>query len=97
MPHEALFWRHGGQWAVRQGPWKLVRWLDRRDNEAESRMMGPQLFNVVEDIGERQDLMASQQEKMSKLQAAYDDWNKKNIAPVRAGKPSGKPSPTKRK
>jgi arylsulfatase A-like enzyme len=83
LPHEALFWRHGGQWAVRKGPWKLVRWLDRRDNDADSRMMEPQLFNVVEDIGEQRNLIATQPEKASALQAAYDDWNKDNIAPAR--------------
>ena len=84
LPHETLFWRHGGQWAIRQGPWKLVRWLDRRDNEADSRMMEPELYNVVEDIAETRNLIETQPEKARELQAAYDEWNKGNLPPVRA-------------
>jgi arylsulfatase A-like enzyme len=94
LPHDALFWRHGGQWAVRKGPWKLVRWLDRRDNDADSKMMEPQLFNVVKDIGEQHNLIATQPEMASALQAAWDDWNKHNIPPVKAGNSPAKPHPT---
>jgi arylsulfatase A-like enzyme len=83
VPHESLFWRHGGQWAVRQGPWKLVRWLDRRDNDAENRMTGPELYNVVEDIGETRNHIETHPEKARELQAAYDTWNRDNIAPIR--------------
>lgn len=83
LPHEALFWRHGGQWAARQGPWKLVRWLDRRDNDAESRMTEPELYNLTEDIGEQHNLIATNPEKARALQAAWDNWNKDNIAPIR--------------
>jgi arylsulfatase A-like enzyme len=95
LPREALYWRHGGQWAVRKGPWKLVRWLDRRDNEAETRMMEPQLFNLAEDIGETQNLMTTRPETARELQVAYDEWNKHNAAPVKAGTPPGKPRPKK--
>jgi arylsulfatase A-like enzyme len=97
LPRQSLFWRHGGQWAVRQGPWKLVRWLDRRDNEAETRMMEPELFNLAEDIGETQNLMATRPETARELQAAYDEWNKHNAAPVKAGKTLAKPGQGKRK
>jgi arylsulfatase A-like enzyme len=93
MPHETLYWRHGGQWAVRQGPWKLVRWLDRRDNDADSKMMEPELFNVVEDIGETRNLIAAQPDKARELRAAYEEWNKDNIPPVRARNASGKSHP----
>jgi arylsulfatase A-like enzyme len=86
FPHESLFWRHGGQWAVRQGPWKLVRWLDRSDSDAKSKMMEPELYNLVEDIGERQNQIATKPEIARALQAAWDDWNKENIAPVRPKK-----------
>jgi arylsulfatase A-like enzyme len=96
LPHEALFWRHGGQWAVRQGPWKLVRWLDRRDNDADSKLIGPELYNVVEDIGEKQNLIATKPEKARELQAAWDDWNKYNIAPVRGNISPGVALPKKK-
>jgi arylsulfatase A-like enzyme len=95
LPHKALFWRHGGQWAVRQGPWKLVRWLDRRDNDAESKFMGPELYNVVEDIGEQRNQITTRPEIARELQAAWDSWNKHNTAPLKAGKPPVKPRPKK--
>jgi arylsulfatase A-like enzyme len=95
LPHESLFWRHGSQWAVRQGPWKLVRWLDRCDNDADSKLIGPELYNVVEDIGEQQNLIATQPEKARELQAAWDGWNKDNIAPVKAKNSPGNPHPKK--
>lgn len=90
VPHESLFWRHGGQWAVRQGPWKLVRWLDRHDNEAESRMIEPQLFNLADDIAEQHNLIATQPDKARELQAAYDEWNKGNIPPLKGENPPKK-------
>jgi len=87
LPHEFLFWRHGGQWAVRQGPWKLVRWLARGDQDAQNTMSDPELYNVVDDIGERQNHFATQPAKARELQAAWDDWNKNNITPARKNAP----------
>jgi arylsulfatase A-like enzyme len=96
LPHESLFWRHGAQWAVRQGPWKLVRWLDRRDNEADSKMMEPELYHLVEDIGETRNLIATEPDKARELQAAYDEWNKGNIPPFRAKDLPGDSHPKKK-
>jgi hypothetical protein len=96
LPHDSLYWRHGGQWAVRKGPWKLARWLDRRDNDADSKMMEPQLFNLEEDIGETQNRFATEPDIARELQAAYDNWNKDNIPAVKAGNPQGKPRSNKK-
>ena len=54
-PHEVLHWRLGQQWAVRQGPWKL---LHRPDDQADTPKLAPEdkewfLANVEQDPGER--------------------------------------------
>jgi arylsulfatase A-like enzyme len=98
LPHEFLFWRHGGQWAVRQGPWKLVQWLARGAEDADNQMSEPELYHLVNDIGEKQNRIATQPEKARELQAAWDDWNKNNITPARKNAPElSLPKKTKRK
>lgn len=80
-PHERLFWRSGGgvQSAVRERTWKLVNMEGKA-----------QLYDLATDIGETKDVSATHPEILSRLQAAYDDWNQGNIAPLfespRAGK-----------
>jgi len=54
-PHDLLHWKLGNQWAVRQGPWKL---LHRPNDEADAVKLAPAdkewfLVNVEEDPGER--------------------------------------------
>jgi arylsulfatase A-like enzyme len=65
-PHDALFWRFGEKRAARIGDWKLV--LDRD-------LPKPALFNLAEDIGEKNDLSEKMPEKLKELQAAYDAWD----------------------
>jgi arylsulfatase A-like enzyme len=72
LAREALFWRFGVQYAVRQGDWKLTK---------ASRDMTPALFNLAADIGEKNDLAARQPEKVKQLQALWDTWNAQNIPP----------------
>ncbi len=77
-PHEALYWRFGPQKAVRKGRWKLVGWRDfetRRDS-------GWQLYDLTTDVGEKNDLAASQPRIVAELSAGWDAWNKRNIAPL---------------
>ncbi|MEW6200412.1 MAG: sulfatase, partial [bacterium] len=71
-PHEHLFWRFGGQSAVRSGNWKLAR-FETGD---------PMLFDLAEDIGEKNDHAAKNPDKLKKLLAAYNEWNAQNIAPL---------------
>ena len=71
-PHEALYWRFGVQYAVRQGDWKLVK--PSLDDP-------PHLFNLAQDVGEKNDLAASQPEKVKQLQALWDAWNAGNEPP----------------
>ncbi len=72
LPREALFWRFGVQFAVRQGDWKLVK---------ASRDMQPALFNVAADLSETNDLAAQQPDKVKQLTALWDAWNAQNIPP----------------
>jgi arylsulfatase A-like enzyme len=66
LPHEALYWRFGPQMAIRKGDWKLVRHIGSPEKE---------LYNLADDIGERNNLAQSQSEKFKELQAAWDAWN----------------------
>ncbi len=83
VPHEALFWRFGQQWAVRMGDYKLVC-SPQGLGTAE-----PHLFNLSEDIGETTNLAAKMPEKVQELRAAYEAWNKANLPPkwVRGNQP----------
>jgi arylsulfatase A-like enzyme len=77
-PHNALFWRFGLQRAVRIGDWKL---LDNGD--------GPKLYNLTKDVGEKNDLSASEPEKVKELETAYREWNAGNIEPMWWGGTAG--------
>jgi arylsulfatase A-like enzyme len=72
LTRDALFWRFGVQFTVRQGDWKLVK---------ASRDMQPALFNLAADIGEKNNLATQQPEKVKELQALWDSWNAQNIPP----------------
>lgn len=71
-PHKSLFWRYGSAWAVRMGDWKLVQ----------PRGQQPHLFNLAQDIGEKNDVSAANPEVVKQLKAEYDAWNAKNVAPL---------------
>lgn len=71
-PHDALFWRVGPQFAVRQGDWKLVK----------AGLAEPvRLFNLAEDKGEAQDLAAKEPARVQELQVKWDEWNRGNQPP----------------
>jgi arylsulfatase A-like enzyme len=86
-PHDALYWRFGTQWAVRQGNWKLVAGLDYDANPLPPpqpnllKPTAPQLYNLADDPGETKDLAAAQPERVRALKAAYDKWNAQNKEP----------------
>lgn len=66
-PHEALYWRFGQYWAVRQGDWKLTR----------SAAGEPGLYNLREDISESRDLSSANPAKRRELLALWEEWNKR--------------------
>jgi arylsulfatase A-like enzyme len=70
-PHDRLFWRFGAQWAVRAGDWKL-------ESQGQG---GTHLFNLKDDIGEKNDLSEQNPTKVKELQAIYDEWNVQLMKP----------------
>ena len=90
-PHEALYWEHEGNRAVRQGKWKLVAVKG-----------GPwELYDVETDRTELNDLSRRNPEKAAELAALYDRWAQKcllNRPPptilVRTVKPESLPAAT---
>jgi len=69
---DALFWRFGVQYAVRQGDWKLVKaGLERP----------VQLFNLKTDREEQKDLAAYEPDRVKALQSLWDSWNAGNQPP----------------
>lgn len=74
-PHASLFWRAGSQHAIRRGEYKLVQLSSGR----------PQLYDVVADVGEKQDLVAAKPELVDELSAAYDSWDRQLIPPLWEG------------
>jgi arylsulfatase A-like enzyme len=80
-PHEALFWRFGPQMAIRQGDWKLVKY-DPVVDGGKKGATDARLYNLAEDIGEEDNVIAEEPEKAQELQAAWDAWNKSNVPPL---------------
>ena len=87
VPHDALYWRLGGQMAIRAGDYKLVRY----DQNADTQTGKPQpvtaakLYNLADDIGETKDLAASQPDKVNELQAKWEAWNATLMKPLWGG------------
>ena len=68
-PHELLHWRLGKQWAVREGPWKL---LHNPDDTADKEKLSASdkewfLANIDNDPGERINLAAKHPELVQRL------------------------------
>lgn len=86
-PVRTLFWRWFGLgpdgpygadttiWAVRSGPLKLVVERDKDDQP-------PALYNLPADIGETQDLAATQPTDVSSLTQLYAQWTLHTIPPI---------------
>jgi arylsulfatase A-like enzyme len=72
LGREALYWRFGTQFAVRQGDWKLVK---------ANKDMKPMLVNLAADRGEQKDLSADQPAKAKALLALWEKWNAENQPP----------------
>jgi arylsulfatase A-like enzyme len=83
-PHSTLYWRFGDQMAIRQGDWKLVRY-DPVVDGMKGTATDAKLYNLASDIGESKDLFKAEPEKATALQAAWDEWNKSNVAPLWGG------------
>jgi arylsulfatase A-like enzyme len=83
-PHDALYWRLGGIMAIRKGDWKLVKVHEGglQEDPAKLTLAGAQLFNIANDISERNDLTASRPEKVQELSAAWLRWRAQLRTPL---------------
>ncbi len=68
-PHETLFWRQGGNTAVRVGDWKLLR-------HGGGQASGPwELYNVARDRGEARNLADAEPQRREALLRVWEDLN----------------------
>jgi arylsulfatase A-like enzyme len=86
-PHDALYWRFGPQWAIRQGNWKLAQGFDEANNPMPGqpnayKVTAPQLYNLANDPGETKDLAAAQPDRVTAMKAAWDKWNTQQKDPL---------------
>jgi arylsulfatase B len=71
-PHELFFWRQGKKKALRKGDWKVV--YDPRNGEWA-------LFNLSEDLGEKENLMDGHHEKGEALKKEWELLNQEMMEP----------------
>lgn len=72
-PHPSLFWRMGGQLAIRSGPWKLVRLKDSEPFR---------LYDLDRDEKESRDLASAEPDRVRELEKRLLNWSGE-LAPPR--------------
>ncbi len=72
-PRDLLCWRFGTQYAVRDGPLKLV---------VHDVTSAPELFDVVADPAESRDLAAAEPDAVARLRQRYAEWDAGNVPPL---------------
>lgn len=68
-PHQEFFWRQGNRAALRQGDWKIVK---QRGNQTAPTW---ELYNIANDLSEKQNLAAQQTDKLNELKTRWVDLN----------------------
>lgn len=79
-PHDTLYWRFRfppnqparHRWAIRQGDWKLVK----------SNAEPLSLYNIAQDVGERNNLAAGQPDRVRTMEATWKRWNAELAEPM---------------
>ncbi len=75
-PHDTLYWRFGTQWAIRQGPWKLLQSREGKGGNIQIANTGPvRLYNLTDDIAEETDLAPTHPDKVKELQDLWNAWD----------------------
>jgi uncharacterized sulfatase len=69
-PHDLLFWRWLGQFAVRKGDWKYLAGGDRQ-----------YLFNLADDAGEQHNRLAQHPELGRELRGQLEKWSRGLLPP----------------
>ena len=88
-PHDALYWRFGPQFAIREGNWKLLKTTGGK----------LELYDLSTDIGEKTDLAEKNPEKVKALTDRYEEWNAQLAKPLwgpRGSRQSGQPGRQRR-
>ncbi|MBN2474154.1 MAG: sulfatase-like hydrolase/transferase [Pirellulales bacterium] len=70
-PHEVFHWQSGGQWAVRQGDWKLVATTGRGEARARTELF---LSNMAEDVTETTNIAGEHPEIVEALGDLHKNW-----------------------
>lgn len=75
-PHEAIFWEHEGNRAIRKGKWKLVSRWNREDGGQW------ELYDLEADRTEMNNLAAGDPDRVNTMKADWEAWAKRaNVAP----------------
>ena len=77
-PHETLYWRQGGRTALRHGDWKIVR-MGKRSEFGSERW---ELYDLRNDLSEKNDLSTSRQEKLNQLVDRWETLNQEMADPL---------------
>ncbi|MBN1346634.1 MAG: sulfatase-like hydrolase/transferase [Phycisphaerae bacterium] len=74
-PHKVFHWESSGQWAVRDGDWKLV--FNARDTKVGERLKGDDkvfLSNIAEDVSERKNVAKSHPDVVARFTKLHEEW-----------------------
>lgn len=69
-PHGILYWRRKNDYAIRKGDWKLA--FNDGNPTGNNRI---ELFDLANDIGEKDDVSQTHPEIVSELQDLFDEWD----------------------
>ncbi len=86
-PHAALYWRFGPQLALRMGEWKLVKapavgGVEGAPRNGKAVTTGAQLYNLKQDLGEKENLAEKNPGKLKELAEVWERWNRELIDPL---------------
>ena len=76
-PHETMFWRYSNSVALRKGEWKLVRQTRPNDQGGEF-----ELFHLVRDLEERDNLAAGEPAVLAELRTDLERINGEMVSPL---------------
>jgi len=85
-PHEMLFWRSGGNHAVRKGDWKLVTMAGATG-----------LYDLAADIGESKDRRQDKPKVFSELKQEFERWDAQMVKPLWGSPVRERPAAKRRK
>lgn len=77
VPHSVLFWRYNKSKALRRGDWKIVQQAVPRGGEVPW-----QLYNLKQDVAERDDRAAAEPVRLNGLVADWEDLNREMVSPL---------------